>query len=104
MDAKNWIAVGAAGALSLGVVAAGAVTTANAIPLIAGATNIDVPGITLPGDDVKGTTPLDFTFPAASAPTSATSTGPVTLTEFVVATSREMRSAAQPFIEPYPVA
>lgn len=41
------------------------------------------------------TPPLDFTFPAASAPTSATSTGPVTLTEFVVATSREMSGAAR---------
>jgi hypothetical protein len=41
------------------------------------------------------TTPLDLTFPSASAPTSATSTGPVTLTEFVVATSREMSGAAR---------
>ncbi len=60
MDAKNWIAVGAAGALSLGVVAAGAVSTANAIPLIAGSTNIGVPAIAVPGDDLKGTVPLDF--------------------------------------------
>lgn len=55
MEAKNWIAIGAASALGLGVMAAGAVTTANALPLVAGATNVDVPGITV-GEtvDTKG--------------------------------------------------
>ena len=56
MEAKNWIAIGAASALGLGVMAAGAVTTANALPLVAGATNLSVPGITVgdSNDDTKG--------------------------------------------------
>lgn len=56
MDAKNWIAIGAASALGLGVMAAGAVTTANALPLVATATNANVPGITVgeSTDDIKG--------------------------------------------------
>ena len=56
MEAKNWIAIGAASALGLGVMAAGAVTTANALPLVAGATNLSVPGITVgeSDDDIKG--------------------------------------------------
>jgi hypothetical protein len=56
MDAKNWIAIGAASALGLGVMAAGAVTTANALPLVANATNANVPGITVgeSADDTKG--------------------------------------------------
>lgn len=56
MEAKNWIAIGAASALGLGVMAAGAVTTASALPLVAGATNLNVPGITVgeTGDDAKG--------------------------------------------------
>lgn len=56
MDAKNWIAIGAASALGLGVMAAGAVTTANALPLVANATNANVPGITVgeSTDDLKG--------------------------------------------------
>ena len=53
MDAKNWIAIGAASALGLGVMAAGAVSTASALPLIAGATNLEVHGISVT-DDVKG--------------------------------------------------
>lgn len=76
MDAKNWLAVGAAGALGLGVMAAGAVSTANAIPLVAGATNLEVPGITLPGDDVKGTVPLDFTVTSDSIVTPEPSSSP----------------------------
>ena len=82
MDAKNWIAIGAAGALGLGVVAAGAVSTANAIPLIAGTTNIEVPGITVPGDDTKATVPLDFTVTSDSIvtpePSSSASPSPIT--------------------------
>lgn len=56
MEAKSWIAIGAASALGLGVMAAGAVTTANALPLVAGVTNLDVPGITVgeSDDDSKG--------------------------------------------------
>ena len=56
MEAKNWIAIGAASALGLGVMAAGAVTTANALPLVAGATSLNVPGITVSetGDDITG--------------------------------------------------
>ena len=60
MHAKNWIAIGAASALGLGVMAAGAVSTASALPLIAGATNLEVPGITV-SDNAKGTSAdLDF--------------------------------------------
>lgn len=111
MDAKNWIAVGAAGALSLGVVAAGAVTTANAIPLIAGATNIDVPGITLPGDDVKGTTPLDFTVtsdsivsPAVtSSPNPSSSSDPSTSPSPDPSSTPSVASAVSPVTPPSPV-
>lgn len=56
MEAKNWMAIGAASALGLGVMAAGAVSTANALPLVAAATNLTVPGITVgeSDDDTKG--------------------------------------------------
>ena len=45
MESKNWIAIGAASALSLGVVAGGAASVANAMPLIENATGLSVPGI-----------------------------------------------------------
>lgn len=61
MDAKNWITIGAASALGLGVMAAGAVSTASALPLVAGVTNLEVPGITVTDDDTKGTaSEIDF--------------------------------------------
>ena len=82
MDAKSWLAVGTAGALGLGVMAAGAVSTANAIPLVAGTTNVEVPSITVPGDEVKGTVPLDFTVTSDSIvtpePSSSASPSPIT--------------------------
>ena len=76
MDAKNWIAIGAASALGLGVMAAGAVSTASALPLIAGATNLEVPGITVPSD-VKGTaSTLDFSVTSESIVTPEPSSSP----------------------------
>ena len=45
MDSKNWIAIGAASVLGLGVAAGGAASIANAIPLIENATGLSVPGI-----------------------------------------------------------
>ena len=58
LSPKNWIAIGAAGALSLGVMASGAVTAANAMPLFTG--NGDRTGST--SADVKGTGGADVTF------------------------------------------
>lgn len=55
MDAKNWIAISAASALGLGLVAAGAVSTAHALPLVAGTTNLPVSGITVTDDGLQGT-------------------------------------------------
>lgn len=76
MDAKNWVAIGAASALGLGVMAAGAVSTASALPLIAGATNLEVPGITVP-TDVKGTAnTLDFSVTSDSIVTPEPSSSP----------------------------
>ena len=59
MDSKNWIAVGAASALSLGVIAGGAASVANAMPLIENATGLSVPGIAAVTDDGTGAD-LDF--------------------------------------------
>ena len=60
MDAKNWIAIGAASALGLGVMAAGAVSTASALPLVAGVTNLEVPGITVTDDSKGSASEIDF--------------------------------------------
>ncbi len=79
MDAKNWIAIGAASALGLGVMAAGAVSTANALPLVANATNANVPGILVgdSADDNKGNA-LVFSVSSDSilTPDPTSSTGP----------------------------
>lgn len=76
MEAKNWIAIGAASALSLGVMAAGAVSTANALPLVAGATSLPVPGISLGENaDMKGNA-LSFAVSSDSIVTPSPSTSP----------------------------
>lgn len=76
MDAKNWIAIGAASALGLGVMAAGAVSTASALPLIAGATNLEVPGITVPADVKGSASTLDFSVTSDSIVTPDPSSSP----------------------------
>jgi hypothetical protein len=45
MESKKWIAVGAASVLSLGALAGGAVSVANAMPLIGNGSQQSVPGI-----------------------------------------------------------
>ncbi len=77
MEAKNWIAIGATSVLGLGVMAAGAVTTANALPLVAGATNANVPGITVGAvdDDSKGNA-LVFSVSSDSILTPSPSSSP----------------------------
>lgn len=105
MDAKNWIAIGAASALGLGVMAAGAVSTASALPLIAGATNLEVPGITVT-DDVKGTgADLDFSVSSDSIvspdPTSSPSPEPTASDSPVSPAS--VASVASPITPPSPV-
>ncbi len=102
MDAKNWIAIGAASALGLGVMAAGAVSTASALPLIAGTTNLQVPGITVT-DDVKGSgANLDFSVSSDSIvspdPTSSPSPEPTASDSPVSPVS-----AASPITPPSPV-
>ena len=56
LNPKNWVAIGAASALSLGVLAGGAATAANAIPLFTGtgdrADTADVKGVGTGGADV----------------------------------------------------
>lgn len=74
MDSKNWIAIGAASVLGLGVAAGGAASIANAIPLIENATGLSVPGIgtVTDGDD---RIELDFRVDSdsISSPTSTSS-------------------------------
>lgn len=62
LSPKNWIAIGAASALSLGVMAGGAVTAANAMPLFT--SDGDRTGAT--SADVKGTGGADVTFRVSS--------------------------------------
>ena len=69
--APRWISISAASALGLGIVAAGAVGVANALPLVDSTTQAQVPPIsTVPGDslsDVKGSGDVTFPVPASSA-------------------------------------
>lgn len=77
MDTKNWIAVGAAGALSLGVAAGGAASVANAMPLIETVSGLTVPGLTVVTDD-DGTPELDFTVESDSIVSPASTPSPAT--------------------------
>lgn len=102
MDAKNWLAIGAASALGLGVMAAGAVSAASALPLIAGSTNVEVPGISVT-DDVKGTgADLDFSVTSDSIvspePSSSPSPSPTS-----TASPVSPASAPSPVTPPSPV-
>lgn len=76
MDTKNWIAVGAAGALSLGVAAGGAASVANAMPLIETVSGLTVPGLTVVTDD-DGTADLDFVVESDSIVSPTSSPSPV---------------------------
>lgn len=58
METKNWIAIGAVSALSVGVMAAGAVTTANAMPLMAEAGI--APGLAVAEDTKGNSADLEF--------------------------------------------
>lgn len=78
MDSKNWIAVGAASALSLGVMAGGAVSVANAMPLIENATGLSVPGVGAVTDDGAEVTELDFSVSSDSIVSPASSSSPAT--------------------------
>lgn len=104
MDAKNWIAIGAASALGLGVMAAGAVSTASALPLIAGSTNLSVPAISV-GDDAKGTaSTLDFSVSSDSIVTPDPSSSPSPSPEPAASDSPiSPASAASPLTPPSPV-
>lgn len=77
MDTKNWIAVGAASALSLGVIAGGAASVANAMPLIENATGLSVPGIGAVTDGGSGAD-LDFRVSSDSIVSPASTASPVT--------------------------
>jgi hypothetical protein len=79
MDSKNWIAVGATSALSLGVVAGGAVSVANAMPLIENATGLAVPGVGTVTDDVDRID-LDFRVQSDSITSPASTNSPASLT------------------------
>ncbi|MBX9470623.1 hypothetical protein [Microcella sp.] len=77
--APRWISISAASALGLGIVAAGAVGVANALPLVDSTTQAQVPPIsTVPGDslsDVKGSAGTgDVTFPVPSSTPAVSST------------------------------
>lgn len=105
MEAKNWIAIGAASALGLGVMAAGAVSTANALPLVAGATNLSVPGITVgeTGDDSKGNALLFSVSSDSIMSPSPTSTPSVASSDSPVSPlSAVSVSAPSPFSPPSP--
>lgn len=78
MDTKNWIAVGAAGALSLGVAAGGAATAANAMPLIENVSGLSVPGLTTVTDDDGSSADLDFTVESDSIVSPTSSSSPAT--------------------------
>lgn len=78
MDTKNWIAVGAAGALSLGVAAGGAATVANAMPLIENVSGLSVPGLTTVTDDDGSSADLDFTVESDSIVSPTSSSSPAT--------------------------
>ncbi|MBX9718663.1 MAG: hypothetical protein K2X36_07450 [Microbacteriaceae bacterium] len=77
LGAKNWIAVGAASALSLGVIAGDAASVANAIPLIENAPGMAVPGFGAVTDGGTGGD-LDFRISSDSVISSAATASPVT--------------------------
>ncbi|MEN9620655.1 MAG: hypothetical protein RL499_848 [Actinomycetota bacterium] len=77
MNGKNWIAVGAASALGLGVMAGGAASVANAMPLIENATGLSVPGIGTVNDDVERIE-LDFRVDSDSISSPASTSSPAT--------------------------
>lgn len=82
MQKKTWIAVSAASALGIGVIAGGAVATANAMELTSDDTR--VPGLTnvddVRGDDSRGSADVTFDVTSDSivTPDPATSASPVT--------------------------
>ncbi len=79
MNNKNWIAIGAASALSIGVLASGAATVANAMPLIENATGLSLPGLdTLQSGN--GSADVDFSVTSDSIVSPASSDSPVSLT------------------------
>ena len=68
--APRWISISAASALGLGIVAAGAVGVANALPLVDSTTQAQVPPIsTVPGDSLSAA-------PSTSAAPSAVEPAP----------------------------
>ncbi len=77
----RWISISAASALGLGIVAAGAVGVANALPLVDSTTQAHVPPIsTVPGgslSDVKGSAGSgDVTFPVPVSTTAPSTIEP----------------------------
>jgi hypothetical protein len=105
MDAKNWIAIGAASALGLGVLAAGAVSTASALPLVAGVTNLEVPGITV-SDDSKGiASEIDFSVTTNSVvgPDDSASPAPSSSSSPDDSASPSPSSSSSPDSSPSPV-
>lgn len=79
MQKKTWIAVGAASALGLGVIAGGAVASANEMSLTSDDTR--VPGLSSTDDVSNGTGSADVTFDVTSdsivTPSPATTPSPV---------------------------
>lgn len=79
MQKKTWIAVGAASALGLGVIAGGAVATANEMDLTSDDTRL--PGLSTTDDVSNGTGSADVTFDITSdsivTPSPATTASPV---------------------------
>ena len=47
---KNWIAISAVSALGLAGLTGGAVATASTMPLVSGATNLQIPGLSVNDD------------------------------------------------------
>lgn len=96
MDTKNWIAVGAAGALSLGVAAGGAASIANAMPLIENVSGLSVPGLTTVTDDDGGSADLDFTVESDSIVSPTSSPSPATPSPVSAQTPASPVSAQSP--------
>jgi len=96
MDTKNWIAVGAAGALSLGVAAGGAASIANAMPLIENVSGLSVPGLTAVTDDDGGAADLDFTVESDSIVSPTSSPSPATPSPASTVSAVSAQSPASP--------
>ncbi|WP_169077058.1 hypothetical protein [Microcella alkalica] len=114
MQKKTWIAVSAASALGIGVIAGGAVATANAMELTSDDTR--VPGLTnvddVRGDDSRGSADVTFDVTSDSivTPDPATSASPVTpatpatpVTPASVVTPPTPASPVSPVTPPSPV-